>query len=73
MKDHEGTPRAALPQYDGAGIIHAHDMENLLGKINSEDAHVCHGTRLLVVNGCPRDRNHSGSLKPHGKEAGPFH
>jgi hypothetical protein len=20
-----------------------------------------------------RDRNHSGSLKPHGKEAGPFH
>jgi hypothetical protein len=25
-----------------------------------------------VVNGCPRDRNPSGSSKPHGKEAGPL-
>src|SRR6266850_4720933 len=25
------------------------------------------------VNGCRRCRNHSGSLKPHWKEVGPFH
>ncbi|HZC00672.1 MAG TPA: hypothetical protein VE844_04710, partial [Gammaproteobacteria bacterium] len=26
-----------------------------------------------LVNGCPRYRNHSGSSKLYGNEAGPFH
>jgi hypothetical protein len=47
--------------------------QNLLGNVNSENANVCHRTRLLVVNGCPRDHNHSGSSKLLWKEAGPWH
>jgi hypothetical protein len=40
----------------------------------AEYAHLlCHGARLLWVNGGPQCRNHSGSLKPSWKEAGLLH
>jgi hypothetical protein len=64
----------ALSEHHVPEILHADDAKHPCRDVDAEYAHVlCHGTRLLWVNGCRRCRHHSGSLKPHWKEAGPFH
>ena len=74
---HEGqpcTPGDALPESHMPGVIHADAVKDERGDIDAEYADgLCHGTCLLWVNGGPQCRNHSGSLKPYRKEAGPFH
>ena len=56
------------------GVIHPNDVKDELDDIDAEYADLlCRGTCLLWVNGCPRYCNRAGSLKPHWKEAGPFH
>jgi hypothetical protein len=68
------TSGHALPENDLTGVIHADDVKHQLCDVDAEHSYfLCHGSRLFWVNGCPRCRKHSGSLKPHWKEAGPFH
>jgi hypothetical protein len=68
------TSGDALLEYDLTGVIHPNNVKHQLGKVDAKYAHLlCHGIRLLGVHGCLRYHNHFGSLKPHWKEAGPFH
>jgi hypothetical protein len=67
-------PCGALPEYHVTGIIHANDVKHWHCEVDAEYTHlVCHGTRLLWVNGCSGSRRDFGSSEPCGKEAGPSH
>jgi hypothetical protein len=47
----ERTPRQVLPQDNCAGVIHAHDVENLLGNVDPQYPKMLfHRTRLLWSN-----------------------
>ena len=64
-KGQQCTAREALAKHDVPAVIHPNDVKHLLRDVDAEYTHLlCHGTRLLVVNGCPKDHNHSGSSKP---------
>jgi hypothetical protein len=57
-----------------SGVIHTDEVKHQLGDVDPEYAYfLCRRTRLLVVHGGPRCRNHAGSSKPYWKEAGPLH
>jgi hypothetical protein len=56
------TAGEPLPEHHVSGVIHADDVQHRLRDVEAKYAYrVCHGTRLLRVNGCRRRRNHSGS------------
>jgi hypothetical protein len=46
-KGQESSPRGALPQDDGAGVVYAHDVENLFSNVNPENANACHRIYFL--------------------------
>jgi hypothetical protein len=59
------TAGDALPEHHLPGVIHPDDMKYEFCDIDPEYTDgLCHWTCLPMVNGCPKDHNHSGSSKP---------